>query len=369
MPARWAWPDVRLHRGRGTDLRREAALVVDPSEEKIQTEFAGVKRTYLPLHSVIRIDEVRKSGVSKVPRSRAATWRSSRSRCTRRRAAPARAKNRAAAGGYASALAASHRSGIIRGSLLNGGRPRSCSHSAALPRSRISVSRSSCAALRERVAQRQAIDTRFLHFVGRAAPLTAADTGVLERSAALRSARPHAGEPDGEMLLVLPRFGTVSPWSSKATDIAHNCGLAKVARIERGVAYYIAARDRAALGALAPRTRPRDPRPHDRDRGRRPVAAAARLFAHHAPQPLATVTVLGAAGARRSSAPTPSWASRSRPTRSTTSSRTSAKLGARPDRRRADDVRAGELRALPPQDLQRHVDRRRRARRTSRCSR
>jgi hypothetical protein len=43
-----------------------SAVVVDPSEERIQSEFAGVKRTYLPLHSVIRIDEVRKSGVSKV---------------------------------------------------------------------------------------------------------------------------------------------------------------------------------------------------------------------------------------------------------------------------------------------------------------
>jgi hypothetical protein len=44
----------------------KSSVVVDPSEEKIQTEFAGVKRTYLPLHSIVRIDEVRKSGVSKV---------------------------------------------------------------------------------------------------------------------------------------------------------------------------------------------------------------------------------------------------------------------------------------------------------------
>jgi hypothetical protein len=44
----------------------KSSVVVDPSEERIQTEFAGVKRTYLPLHSVIRIDEVRKSGASKV---------------------------------------------------------------------------------------------------------------------------------------------------------------------------------------------------------------------------------------------------------------------------------------------------------------
>jgi len=43
-----------------------STVVVDPAEERIQTEFAGVTRTYLPLHSVIRIDEVEKQGVSKI---------------------------------------------------------------------------------------------------------------------------------------------------------------------------------------------------------------------------------------------------------------------------------------------------------------
>ena len=43
-----------------------SAVVVDPSEEKVKAEFEGVKRTYLPMHSVIRIDEVRKQGVSKI---------------------------------------------------------------------------------------------------------------------------------------------------------------------------------------------------------------------------------------------------------------------------------------------------------------
>jgi hypothetical protein len=43
-----------------------SAVVVDPSEEKVKAEFEGVSRTYLPMHSVIRIDEVRKQGVSKV---------------------------------------------------------------------------------------------------------------------------------------------------------------------------------------------------------------------------------------------------------------------------------------------------------------
>ena len=42
------------------------SVVVDPAEERIKTEFAGVKRSYLPLHSIIRIDEVQKHGVSKI---------------------------------------------------------------------------------------------------------------------------------------------------------------------------------------------------------------------------------------------------------------------------------------------------------------
>ncbi len=42
------------------------SVVVDPSEEKIKSEFANVKRTYLPMHSIIRIDEVDKQGTSKI---------------------------------------------------------------------------------------------------------------------------------------------------------------------------------------------------------------------------------------------------------------------------------------------------------------
>ena len=43
-----------------------STVVVDPAEEKIKSEFTGVKRTYLPMHSVLRIDEVKKQGVSKI---------------------------------------------------------------------------------------------------------------------------------------------------------------------------------------------------------------------------------------------------------------------------------------------------------------
>jgi len=42
------------------------ALLVDPAEEKLKNEFAGVKRSYIPMHSIIRIDEVEKEGAVKV---------------------------------------------------------------------------------------------------------------------------------------------------------------------------------------------------------------------------------------------------------------------------------------------------------------
>jgi hypothetical protein len=43
-----------------------STVVLDPSEEKIKSEFKGVKRTYLPMHSIVRIDEVEKEGISKI---------------------------------------------------------------------------------------------------------------------------------------------------------------------------------------------------------------------------------------------------------------------------------------------------------------
>lgn len=42
------------------------SLVLDPSHEKLKTEFADVTRTYVPMHSVLRIDEVKKQGSSKI---------------------------------------------------------------------------------------------------------------------------------------------------------------------------------------------------------------------------------------------------------------------------------------------------------------
>lgn len=43
-----------------------SSVVVDPSEEKLKSEFAGVKRTYVPMHAVVRIDEVENQGTAKI---------------------------------------------------------------------------------------------------------------------------------------------------------------------------------------------------------------------------------------------------------------------------------------------------------------
>ncbi len=60
-----------------------------------------------------------------------------------------------------------------------------------------------------------------------------------------------AGEPSlpGAMqhVLVVPRLGTISPWSTKATDIAQHCGLSGVSRIERGVVYYLQTGERQGI--------------------------------------------------------------------------------------------------------------------------
>ncbi len=43
-----------------------SAVLVDPSEEKLKSEFAGVMRTFVPIHSVVRVDEVAKEGTNKI---------------------------------------------------------------------------------------------------------------------------------------------------------------------------------------------------------------------------------------------------------------------------------------------------------------
>jgi phosphoribosylformylglycinamidine synthase len=78
----------------------------------------------------------------------------------------------------------------------------------------------------------------FMHFADLEQTLDDAGQEVLQRL--LRyGPKLSAHEPNGALVLVVPRPGTISPWSSKATDIAHNCGLNQLRRLERGIAYYL----------------------------------------------------------------------------------------------------------------------------------
>ncbi|HEC8328369.1 MULTISPECIES: phosphoribosylformylglycinamidine synthase [Providencia] len=82
------------------------------------------------------------------------------------------------------------------------------------------------------------IYAEYMHFADLSAPLSDSEQGKLS---SLLKYGPSLTEHDpfGKLILVTPRPGTISPWSSKATDIAHNCGLTQVKRIERGIAYYV----------------------------------------------------------------------------------------------------------------------------------
>jgi phosphoribosylformylglycinamidine synthase len=83
------------------------------------------------------------------------------------------------------------------------------------------------------------VTARFYHFIDTTAPLTPDDTARL--TAMLTYGEPAGASQDGatEEFFVIPRLGTISPWASKATDIAHNCGMTHIHRIERGVAYTV----------------------------------------------------------------------------------------------------------------------------------
>ncbi|OJV63459.1 MAG: phosphoribosylformylglycinamidine synthase [Burkholderiales bacterium 64-34] len=80
------------------------------------------------------------------------------------------------------------------------------------------------------------IAARFVHLVATDAAPTPAEQ---ERLAALLTyGDPYTGPQDGAALIVTPRLGTLSPWASKATDIARNCGIA-IRRVERITEYRI----------------------------------------------------------------------------------------------------------------------------------
>ena len=152
----------------------------------------------------------------------------------------------------------------------------------------------------------RAVSAEFVHLVETTGELTPADRSVLEKLLTYGPSR--ASVPvTGFQQIAAPRPGTISPWSSKATDIAHICGLTAIKRIERVIAYTI------DLGKNAESSEPRVPSPatqaglslnsqlsalssrlHDRmtqvvfpD-----LAACEILFSHETPRALTSVPIL-----------------------------------------------------------------------------
>ena len=133
----------------------------------------------------------------------------------------------------------------------------------------------------------------YMHFVDLDRPLEPDQQAVLERLLRYgpspesdRAAR----QPEGRLVLVVPRPGTISPWSSKATDIAHNSGLNQVRRLERGTAFYLTGGNiaDASFQAAAELL-------HDRmtEVALFDLADADRLFQQTEPRPAVSVDLLG----------------------------------------------------------------------------
>ena len=132
------------------------------------------------------------------------------------------------------------------------------------------------------------LSSEFWYFAASDAPLAADDAAKLEALIDAQSVAAPQVSDGLNLFLVTPRLGTVSPWASKATDIAHNCGLSQITRIERGMAVWVSGRlnedEKRAWAALL----------HDRmtESVLPDFQAAEKLFAHPEAQTFATVNVL-----------------------------------------------------------------------------
>ncbi len=137
----------------------------------------------------------------------------------------------------------------------------------------------------------QHIYAQFVHFVFSENDLESSQKNTLAQILTY-GPKTQAESPSGELFLVIPRIGTISPWASRATDIANNCGLVDVLRIERGVAYYVTTAngqplseaDKAVFSAAI----------HDRmtETLVYKLEDAEKLYHHADPKPLASIDIL-----------------------------------------------------------------------------
>src|SRR5574340_1507182 len=135
------------------------------------------------------------------------------------------------------------------------------------------------------------LNARYWHFLELEAELDAAAMQQLARTLDYGTPTDHPSADDSQVL-VTPRFGTISPWSSKATDILRNSGLARLRRIERGVAYSLSDPQGAVLSSPALATVL--PLLYDRmtETVMDSLDAAQGLFRHVPPRELTSVAVM-----------------------------------------------------------------------------
>ena len=140
------------------------------------------------------------------------------------------------------------------------------------------------ARLREHTGRSLEVDAEYVHFADLCGTLSDAQSAILERLLRYGPSLPRRARDDGHLVLVVPRPGTISPWSSKATDIARNCGLDAIERLERGIAYRLWASDDALSSETLTRAAALL---HDRmtEIALFDLDAAARLFVHAEPRP------------------------------------------------------------------------------------
>ncbi len=146
-------------------------------------------------------------------------------------------------------------------------------------------------ALNDAVPAISHIHAEYWHFAAARRALDVQERAVLDKILTYGPAS-LAEEPQGELFLAVPRLGTISPWSSKATDIASHCGLEAIERLERGVAFYAQKHDGTVLtqqekNALLPLI-------HDRmtETVLGDFYAAEKLFRHFEPAPFSSVDIL-----------------------------------------------------------------------------
>lgn len=134
------------------------------------------------------------------------------------------------------------------------------------------------------------LSSEFWYFAGSKKALDAATVEKLQALLAAQSVEETPEAREGlHLFLVTPRLGTISPWASKATNIAENCGLAGIERIERGMAVWLE-------GALTDRQKQQwAALLHDRmtESVLTDIDAAAQLFHHIQSETFSTVDVLG----------------------------------------------------------------------------